>query len=256
LPAHLQLKPLTIFHDREVKTLIISNRRFSAVNDKETRTFQMLTRFDGFCDTLTNDFAANSVGKQLFANLKTKIAEAESLGAAETSGRTSVRHGTGMRNQAREALRDDLEAISRTARMMADDIPALLNKFPMPSRSTDQALINAARAFLTDAQPYKAQFIAHELPADFLEDLADDIEALETAIADQGSGIGDQVAAGAGLGDALDEGVDIVRKIGVIIRNKYANRSDVLAALTSASHIERAPRRSKAESTPPPAPPQ
>ena len=222
------------------------------MNDKETRTFQMLTRFDAFCDTLTGDFAANSIGKQLFANLKTRIAEAESRGAAAASGRTSVRHGTGMRGQAREALREDLEAISRTARMMADDIPALLNKFPLPPRGTDQALINAARAFLADAEPYKAQFIAHELPADFLEDLADDIEALETAIADQGSGIGDQITAGAGLGDALDEGVDMVRKASVIIRNKYANRSDVLAALTSAGHIERAPKRRKAEPTPPP----
>ena len=77
------------------------------MNDKETRTFQMLTRFDAFCDTLTGDFAANSIGKQLFANLKTRIAEAESRGAAAASGRTSVRHGTGMRGQARTSDHDE-----------------------------------------------------------------------------------------------------------------------------------------------------
>jgi hypothetical protein len=238
-----------------VKTfnLFSSKRRFSAVNDRQTKKLEMITRVDALGDALTNDFAASSVGKQLFENLKTAIAEVEGHAAAEASGRTSARHGTGTRSEARENLRADLDAISRTARIMADDVPGVLNKFPAPLRNNDQALINTARAYLADATPFKAQFIAHELPADFLEDLAADIEAMVAAIADQSSGIGDHVAAGAALDDALDRAVEIVRKLEVIMKNKYAHRPDVLAEWTSASHTERAPRRSAGPGGTPPA---
>jgi len=140
---------------------------------------------------------------------------------------------------------------------MADDVPGVLNKFPMPPRDNDSALLNAGRARLADSIAFKAQFIAHELPADFLEELTANIEALNESISDQGSGVGDHVRAGQALDDAIDRGVEIVRKLDAIIRNKYANRPDVLAEWTSASHIERAPRRAAAAagSPPPPAPP-
>jgi len=222
------------------------------MNDKQRRKHRMLVRADGFNDQIINDFGADSVGRQFFASLKTTIADAEAHAAAEFSGRSSARHGTGTRADAREALIENLEAISRTARMMADDVPGVLNKFPMPPRDNDSALINAGRAALADAFAFKAQFIARELPADFLEDLNADIEALETAISNQASGVGDHVAAGAALDDALDRGVEIVRNEDVIIKNKYADRPEVLAEWASASHIERAPRRRKPAPSPPP----
>ena len=223
------------------------------MNDRQTKRLQMLARVDALGDALANDFAANSVGKQLFTNLKTAITEVEGHAATEASGHTSARHGTGTRAQAREALREDLEAISRTARAMADDVPGVLNKFPTPPRDNDQNLINTARSFLADATPCKAQFIAHELPEDFLEDLSADIDAFDAAITNQSSGVGDHVAAGAALDDALDRGAVIMRKLDAIIKNKYVNRPDVLAEWTSASHVERAPRR-RAPTQPPPSP--
>src|SRR5882672_8528974 len=151
------------------------------MNERQTKRLQMLGRVDAFGDALTNDFAANSVGKGLFTSLKTAITDAQGHAAAEASGRTSARHGTGTRAEARDALREDIEAISRTARAMADDVPGVLNKFPAPPRDNDSALINAGRASVADATPFKAQFIAHELPQDFLEDLTADIEAFQEA---------------------------------------------------------------------------
>jgi hypothetical protein len=114
-------------------------------------------------------------------------------------------------------------------------------------------LINAARAFKADAEPLKAHFIAHEMSADFLEELQEDIDDFESAMSDQSTGVGTRVAAGAALDEIIQGGNDIVRKLDAIVRNKYANNAAVLAEWTSASHTERAPRRAKPDQ--PPAPP-
>lgn len=171
------------------------------------------------------------------------ITEIEGHAAFEASGSGLSRQRTATRSDARAALREDLEAIARTARAMAADVPGLDDKFRLPRGNNDQQLLNAGRAFAADALHLKAQFLAHELRADFLEDLAADIEAMEAAMSDQSGGLGNRIAAGAAIGDAIDRGVEVVRKLDAIVKNKYANSPAVLAEWTSASHTERAPRR-------------
>jgi len=73
---------------------------------------------------------------------------------------------------------------------MANEVPSLEEKFRVPRNNNDQELLNAARAFLADATPLKTQFIAHEMPADFLDDLQADIDAMQAAINSQSSGVG------------------------------------------------------------------
>jgi len=223
------------------------------MNDRESRRIQMFVRVDSFGDAHTDDFVANSIGRTLFVDLKAVIAELNAHAAAEVAGRGSARQETDMCAETRRELREDLEAIYRTAR--AIDAPGNLisEMFRVPPKGNDRALLNAARAARANAEPLKAQFIAHELRPDFLEDLDADIAAFEKAITDRSSAVGDHVAANAAIDAAIERGNDIVRKLDAIVRNKYANNVGVLAEWTSASHAERAPRR-KAEPTQPPAP--
>jgi hypothetical protein len=228
------------------------------MNDNETRNRQKFVRVCDFGEAHTNDFATGSLGQQQFDALRAVVAEIDGHAMSEVSARGDARQGTQTRSQGRESLRDALEAINRTARAMADEVPGIENKFRMPRGNNDSQLINVARAFHADATPLKTQFIAHELPADFLEDLQADIAALESAISDQSSGVGSHVAASAAIDDAIARGIEIVRKLDAIVRNKYANNPAVLAEWTSASHTERAPRRTPSPSTsstptPPPA---
>ena len=225
------------------------------MNDNENRRRQTFARVHEFFASHTNDFALNSLGRTLSTNLTTIITELDGHASAEASGIGSERQGTSTRAQARRALREDLEAISRTARAMAGEVSGIDDKFRMPAAGNDQRLLTAARAFATDAAPLSAQFIAHELPADFLADLNADIVALETAIDNQSSGTGDHVAASAAIDDAIDRGVDTVRKLDAIVKNKYTNNSAVLAEWISASHTERAPRRRASGSSQAPPPP-
>jgi hypothetical protein len=225
------------------------------MNDTENRKHQMFSRVDGFGVVHVNDFAATSIGKQLFVTLREIIAELDAHASSEASAHGSARQGTSTRASARDELMEDLRSIRRTARAMAAEVPGLDDKFRMPPDQNDQLLLNAARAFARDAAPLSAQFIAHELPADFLEDLNADIAALEAAINIQSSGVGSHVAANAAIDDAINRGMIVVRKLDAIVKNKYADNPAILAEWTSASHTERAPRRSASASSTPPTPP-
>lgn len=225
------------------------------MNDTETRKHSRYVRVRGFGQGHANDFAPTSLGKQLFAALGVIITEIDGYAASEVSGIGDAREGTATRRQAREELRADLEAIARTVRAMAADIPGIEDQFRVPHNQNDQQLLNAARAFAINAAPLAAQFIAHELPADFLEDLNADIAALETAIANQASGRGSHVSARAAIDDAIERADEVVRKLDAIVKNKYANNAPVLAEWLSASHTERAPRRKKKPAPPSPTPP-
>jgi hypothetical protein len=225
------------------------------MNDTESRKLSRYRRVQGFGETYADDFAPSSLGKQLFAALGVIITEIDGYGASEVIGVGEQLGGTETRRHAREELRADLEAITRTARVMASDAPGLEEKFRLPRNRNDQHLLAAARGFAIDTLPLKAQFIAHELPADFLEDLNADIAALEAAIANQAGGRGSHVSARAAIDDAIERADEIVRKLDAIVKNKYANNAPVLAAWLSASHTERAPRRRKNVTPPSPTTP-
>jgi len=215
------------------------------MNDRENRKFQMFLRVQDFGIIHADDFAAGSLARLLFGNLSDIIAEIEGHAASEASGVGLARQGTTTRGQAIDAVREDLEAINRSALTMNDVVPGIEDKFRLPRNRGVQHLLSAARAFLIDATPLKDEFIKRELPANFLEDLQADIDALEAAISRQASGVGSHVAAGAAIDDAIDRGAETVRNLDAMVRNKYANNPAVLAEWTSASHTERNPRHKK-----------
>jgi len=215
------------------------------MNDNDRRSLEKFVRARDFGQSHTSDFAVSSLGQQLIIDIGTVVRDFNQQAAAEASGHGEARQGTATRADARADLRTALEDINRTARIMAGDVPGLGDKFRLPRGNNDREWINAARAFKADAEPLKAQFIAHEMPADFLQDLQDKIDSFETAISDQAAGVGSHVAAGAAMDEVIDRGNEIVRKLDAIVHNKYADNAAVLAEWTSASHMERAPRRAK-----------
>lgn len=220
------------------------------MNDAENRRLQMFVRVRDFGSAHTNDFAADSAGKELFTTLSSIVDTLEGHASAETSGRGAAMQGTASRAQARDALRDRLEAINRTARALEDEIPGLDDQFRIPRSNNDQQLLATAGAFVTDAPSVSAKFTAYELPADFIDELKADIAALETAISEQSSGVVDHVTARAAIDEAIDQGILTVRKLDAIVRNKYAEQPEVIAAWTSVSHTERAPRHKAATASP------
>ena len=215
------------------------------MNDNERRKHQMFVRVQQFLTSRASDFGPGSLVKTLAVQLTAVITELDVHAAAEASGGGSARQGTVTRAEARAALREGLEAINRTAREMHDQ-SGLNEKFRLPRGNNDQELITSSRAFVEDAIPLKELFIAHELPANFLEDIELDRTALEEAIDHQSGGVGSRVAASAAIDEAIERGTVITRTLGAIMKNKFGNNRATIAEWTSASHTERPPRRRRA----------
>ena len=226
------------------------------MKDTERRRYEMMVRVRDFGAAHAASFPSATISGELFAQLEAIVTELESHAAAQSSGASAAREGTSVRAAARAALREDMEAISRTARAMAIDSPGLEDRFRVPpGNSNDQALINAARAFLTDAAPLSNAFTHHELPATFLADLEADINRFEAAVNNQSRGTETRVTATAAIDAAIERGIETVRRLDAIVQNKFRDDPARLAAWQSASHTERAPRSSPpTPSTPTPTP--
>lgn len=226
------------------------------MEDNERRRYEMFMRVREFGASRAAQFPPTTLAGELLASLNTIIQELDTHTTAQASGRSATLESSASKASARDELRRDLEAISRTARVMALSTPGLEDKFRAPRSISDQALLATARAFAADALPLKAEFIRRGLPENFLEDLAADIEDFERAITQKIQKREAQVAATAAIDDVIERGVNIARELDVIMRNKYADDAATLAAWLSSSRTERRTRRPPAPTTdtPPPAP--
>lgn len=202
-------------------------------------------------------FPARTLGATLFADLSAIHVELNSHAARQSSATGSVRQGTATKSEARENLREDLEAIDRTTRAMAEVMTGLDDKFRFPrGKVNDQQLLAAAQAAAADAPAWQAAFIEYGMPADFLEDLNADIVAFQAATGAQSSSRRQRVAATAAIDDLIERGMKIVRRLDAIVRNTFRDDPAKLAAWESARHVERLPRRRKETTPQPPTPPQ
>jgi hypothetical protein len=222
------------------------------MNDEDTRVHQTSVRSREFMAQCIDDFAEGGAARQLYAELQAGITRFEQMSAAYGAGLSEARQGTQRRSETRAALVANLDLIRSAARVMG-----VAEQFPKPEKDNDDSLLQTADIYAAHALLLKAQFIAHELPADFLEDLAADKAAFQSAIADQGNAKGDHIAARQELDDARDNLVATLRGLTGVIKIRYVNNSGKLAEWTAASHIERPSKRPKKAEPPPPAsPPQ
>ena len=223
------------------------------MNDRETRRYDMFGRVKTFGTDNAPDFAAGGEALKRFANVGKVITDLDAAKAAQQSG------GVTAKEVLLDALRLDLQNISRTARAIAQDTAGFADTFRPPDSPSQTALLTTADAFLAQFQfaiddtaaqkaaktALIAKFVAHELPADFVTDLSDDRKAIDAAEDAVESDDSEGVESTAAVGRLIKAGMKEVNYLDAIIRNKYARNADKLRAWDSASHIERAPQREK-----------
>ena len=226
------------------------------MTDNLRRRYQMLLRVLSFGVQYATFFVVNSLGHQLFEELRLIVEEVERLAAAQESNSRGAREGTTNKSETRTDLTEEMEAVSDTARAMSLDTPGLEDKFRMPrGRPTDVELLSVARAFAADALPLKDEFIRYGLPADFLARLNAAIAAFEQAIDKQQTSRRSQVASTAGLPEAVERGVNKVRQLNAVVRNTFRDDPVKLAEWESASHTQRAPQTPDSATPQQPTPP-
>jgi hypothetical protein len=216
------------------------------MNDQDSRIHQMAIRIRELMAQCINEFAAGGAAHQYYAELQTDITDFEQKAAAHGTGLSEAKQGTKTRGQTRDVLEQLLNLIRSVAKVLGIE-----DNFPRSAKDNDDELLQTADIYAAHALPRKAQFIAHELPPDFLEDLAAAKAAFQAGIAEQNNAVGDHVSAREELDHSRDNLVAKVRNLGAVYKVRYANNPGKLAEWTTASHIERPARKTKAaEPTP------
>lgn len=216
------------------------------MTDQQTRRLATLGRIVVFGNMYAGDFPAGSKAAELLDLIKAAEAEAKAGSTTQETGDGAKRAGSQTKAALYDELYEDLRAISRTAKALADEIPGLGQKFRMPRSPSYTEVLTTARAFLADATPIAAKFIEFEMPADFIADLTADIAAFEAAEDDQGAGLTNRVGATRTIAQAIMAGSAAARKLDPLMRNKYRNDPPKLAEWFSASRVERSPSKAAA----------
>jgi hypothetical protein len=221
------------------------------MKDIERRKLEKLEREEVFLKDNIADFPAASPGEKALAELSAVIAEIRRLAAEQVSGASSARQHISVKDEEVDALMQLISHINRAAKAFEGEIPGSDLKFRLPRNRSEQNILATARAFLADAEPLKAKFIEYGLAADFLAQLQALIEAVDERGAAADSAGEQKSGATGGLAEAVRNGMKISRRLDAIVRIKYADNAAKLAAWTTASHLERAPKKKKDEPAPP-----
>jgi hypothetical protein len=213
------------------------------MNDRERNRYETFLRMRQFGLDNTGDFPAGTIAAAQFNEISEVIELVENYAAGQAVGFSQARFAYAAKDTARENLRDVCSELVRTARVMAYQHPGVDTMFRLPVNRSDMNLISIARAFLLEGEHYEAAFVEYGLPVDFLAQLEAEINAFEAALAPTGEALSVQVEATAQAGATIRRGMVARRILDGIVRNRYRGNVGKLAAWTSASHIEREPRR-------------
>ena len=222
------------------------------MNDREIRRYHMFIEVTSFGKTNATNLKSLPVAQELFSTVSSIVDELSEHATAQVSGNSSVRKGVSVKAILRDELRQDMQAMSRTARAVAMKIDGLEDKFRVPRNGNDRLLLNSARAFAADVAPFTAEFVKYGLPETFLEELNKDIELFETAFKEKLTGKETQVSATAAIDEAIDRGMDAVRQLDTIVKNRLDSDPAKLAAWESAMITGREPRPKVIEEDPQP----
>ena len=191
----------------------------------------------------------------LVTGLTANVASFRDYTAGQSGGELEFHSGTLTRRQMADDLRADMRAINGIAKALPrDEFPGVRELFLMPRSGSYEALIARANAFLEKIGPIKVVFVDRGLPADFDEQLAAKLVAVDSASGTRDSGRSDRVGGTAGLDAKADQGIAMLREMDSILSYQYRNDPALLASWKSACHVDRDPSRAEDEESAPGAP--
>lgn len=211
------------------------------MNAIATRKYAMFGRVDSFGHSNAADFQPDSEARQRFATLAGIIQDLDNAKARQQPGRSTAKQAL------LDSLRVDLFNIVRSARAIALDEPGFADGFYVSEGTGQTALLTAVDAMLAELNKpgVAAKFVAHELPADFLQQLNNQRQAIAAAQDAMENADCAGVSSTAAISRLIRAGMKEVTYLDAIIHNKYARDPDRLRAWLSASTVERPMRRQK-----------
>ncbi|MCC7010717.1 MAG: hypothetical protein IT184_18040 [Acidobacteria bacterium] len=188
--------------------------------------YEMLLRVRDFWNVHRALFPESSAGGQAFASVAQAVA---GIDAHLTSKALAAKEGRRAKAAARAALTRIMRRIVRTGRGLKRTLPDQENNLEMPTRSSDVALLAAARLFIGEVEANRDRLVYLGLPPDVTTSLRDATDAFERAMRGRRTGRSDLAAAKAGFTSALALGLDAVRTLDIVVVNALEQDPVLLA---------------------------
>jgi hypothetical protein len=221
---------------------------------EDLRKQQMLARVRDFGAARRDVFPASSRAGKLFAAVAAAIDALEQQLPTQVA-RGSSQEGSTEKALARDALRRRLATIATMARALALDTPGFADRFSIPLYCSDARLLVIARSFARDAKPLAKEFVAHDMPPDFLAALGKEIDAFATTTSRVLAGKDTRRNARAGIDATNEKAVRAVRQLNAIVRARLQDDRAALALWDNARRLEGSTRPRNGAPPGPPAGP-
>lgn len=199
----------------------------------------------------------NARAEALVVILNSVITNMQGAVSSQVLGRGEYLGGTEGRRLLAKDLRGAVREIAGTARVLDPELyPGAKEQFALPISKSYEALLGAARGFVTAIGPVKAAFVERGLPADFDEQLSDKVATFEAATSRKHDGRQEQKAGTVSLELETRRGMAATRELDQIITNRLKRTNPVLLAVwKAAKQLEHLPASEPATPTPTPPPP-
>jgi hypothetical protein len=171
-------------------------------------------------------------------------------------GVKTVRAASQRKEELRKVLRTThLAHLAQVGRAASRELPDLGQKFVFaPGTSTYLAFRTAARGMAAEAESHRELLVKHGLGEEVLANLGQALDQFDAAVEQGLEGRQTHVGATAELRALADEVVQVVRVMDGLIRYRFMNDGEALAAWESASNVAgpfRPAVRPEPEGTPP-----
>ena len=209
------------------------------MNRTQIRYFNRIRAREAFMTVNEADFPAISLGGRTLAALRLVIANVETLAARKESGKIS--QNVVIKDDDFEKLDRSMSLIGKAARSLSDDIPGIEELYRTTGgNQSEEARLARARQFHTQSADHREQFIEAGLDEDFREQLNTLITKISAVIENTDSAQAERGGAVGALQEEIRKGNRLGTKLDNLVKIKYADDPDKLAAWLIASHLQAA----------------
>jgi len=213
------------------------------MKDSIRRKLDKFERQEAFMIDNAVDFPAGTPGNTTAEVNRLIVGELNTLAAAQVSGGSSAAAAIGNKDDDLDEIYAMMRNMNRAANAFEAEEPGSNLKFRLPRNRSGQNILATARAYYTDSETLEAKFIEYGLDARFRNNLQTLITSIDQKNAQADTSLEQRAGATGGLIDAARRGMENSRRMDAIVRIKYADNPQKLAAWTVASHLERAPKK-------------
>jgi hypothetical protein len=214
------------------------------MNTKDYAVYQALERVEAFAATYAGMFPEGTESFNDFARVSPLLAK---IGKPDLNPGVPASPATGGKLALIAEVRQDLIAIADTAETIARREPGFDASFRLGDKSQRSTLADAATFLETLQDPaIVAKFIAYAMDANFVQDLIEDLAAIDAKVGEQDEDKQDATGGTALTRAHIKEARELIEALNTSVTNRFRRDPEVMAKWHTASHIQRAPRRATA----------